>query len=352
VFRFERTFNPGYPYAFQVKRAEFDELLFRHAAANGVDAREGVRISELAFDAGGVSARGTAADGTVLEVRARYLVDATGRDTLLGAKLGLKRKHAKHQSAALFAHFRGVTRRSGEDEGNISVYRFEHGWVWMIPLRDGLMSVGAVCRPEYLKQRRGRNAEFLLETLRAIPAAWARMERAEIADHLHVTGNYSYECRELAGRRWIMVGDAFAFVDPIFSSGVFLAMNSAEHAARLIHEVLDAPQRERALQREYARTQRRGVHEFSWFIYRFTAPPMRHLFANPRNVWGVEQAMISMLAGDVFDNGGVRRRLRLFKVLYYLRALAMLPQALRSWFDRRRQLREAFAGGTTSQDHG
>ena len=87
----------------------------------------------------------------------------------LSAKRKLRRKNDQHQSAAIFGHFRGAERRAGEDAGNISIYSFEHGWMWMIPLPDGVMSVGAVCRPDYLKQRKGRTVEFLLETLKQNP---------------------------------------------------------------------------------------------------------------------------------------------------------------------------------------
>ena len=95
-------------------------------------------------------------------------------------KQKLRRKNAEHQSAAIFGHFHGAEFRPGEDAGNISIYNFEHGWMWMIPLPDGVMSVGAVCRPEYFKQRRGRTEEFLLETLQLNPALWKRMEKAEL----------------------------------------------------------------------------------------------------------------------------------------------------------------------------
>ena len=139
-----------------------------------------------------VTAQAHDAAGNALTIRARYFVDASGRDTLLGNALKLKRKNDKHQSAAIFAHFRGVEHRPGEDAGNISIYNFQHGWCWFIPLREGVMSVGCVCWPEYLKQRRGRNEAFLLDTLKTMPDAWARMTAAEMISEVRVTGNYSY----------------------------------------------------------------------------------------------------------------------------------------------------------------
>jgi flavin-dependent dehydrogenase len=350
VFRFGRALDPSWPHAFQVRRDEFDTLLFDNARTSGVSAWQGHRVTGLDLGADAVQVAGQSDDGTPFGCRASYLVDATGRDTLLGNQLRLKRRSRRHQSAALFAHFRGVERRAGDDAGNISIYRFGQGWVWLIPLRDGVTSVGAVCWPDYLKQRRGDNREFLLQTLQSIPELWRRMEHAEITGNLHATGNYSYACTRMAGHRWIMAGDSYAFVDPIFSSGVYLAMHAAEQAAAVVDGALREPASERARQRAYRRQVERGLATLSWFIHRFTTPAMRNLFANPRNDWQLEQAMISMLAGDVFRDNGVHWRLRVFKGIYLATALGDLKAQVRSFVWRRRQARALFSGGTTGQD--
>jgi flavin-dependent dehydrogenase len=351
TFKFARSLQPTADYAWQVRRDQFDEVLFRHAAQSGAHTREATRVQNVRCGSDGVRADLMAADGTTVSIEARYFVDASGRDTLLGAQMGLKKKHSTHQSAALFAHFRGALRRPGEDQGNISVYRFAHGWVWMIPLPDGLMSVGAVCWPDYLKQRRGRGAEFLIETLRAIPNVWERLAEAEIVGNFHVTGNYSYTCEPISGPRWLLAGDAIAFVDPIFSSGVYLAMDSAEQAAEVVAAALREPAREAALQKQYARHVRKGLRLFSWFIFRFTSPAMAQMFANPRNACRIEEAVISMLAGDVYRDGGIRWRLFLFRMFYRLTSLGMLGKQWAAAIFRRRQSKQTFHGGTTSQDH-
>lgn len=348
TFRFERALDPQFGYAFQVKREEFDQLLFEHAKANGVDAREAHHVERIEFGADGRPEAALARDaaGEPFRVRMRYLVDASGRDTLVGAQLKLKKKNPLHQSAAIFSHFTGVERRPGEDAGNITVQRFEHGWMWLIPLRQDVMSIGAVCFPEYLKTRRGDNENFLMRTLESEPSAWNRMQGATRVAPVHVTGNYSYTCTRMTGPGWVMVGDAYAFVDPVFSSGVYLGMNSAEQAAEVVDGALREPTRERVLQRAMERRLKRGLKHFQWFIYRFTTPVMRQLFNNPRNAWQVEQAVISMLAGDVFDNRRVLRRLRIFRAIYALTAVQLAPQALRGWLQRRRQVRVAVSGDT------
>ena len=344
TFQFARTLNPGTGYAVQIRREDLDQLLFRRAAACGAETHEATEVLRIDFAAAAATARLRQADGTERDLRVDYVVDATGRNTLLGTALRLKRKHQRHQSAALFAHFSGVQRREGGDEGNISIYRFPAGWVWMIPLPGDCMSIGAVCYPEYLKERRGSNAEFLLATLSRIPGARDRIQGARIIGNLHATGNYSYSCSRMSGHRWLMVGDAFAFLDPIFSSGVYLAMNSAERAAEVVAGALREPQREAALQRHYARYVRRGLGEISWFIFRFTSPAMTRLFAHPRDTLQVERAMVSMLAGDVFNSPRVWWRLQLFKLIYLWTWVSLWRRSLRNNRIRRRQVGVAFDG--------
>lgn len=335
-FSFARALDMVRDHAWQVRREDFDALLFARARAVGVDAREGVEALEVGAPATGadglrrqpVRLRGE--DGVERTVHARYVVDASGRDTLLARQRGLKRAHPRHRSAAIYAHFHGVARRPGEEAGNITILRLATGWVWMIPLPDGLMSVGAVGSPEWLKTRRGPLGEFLLETIRSNPDARERMRDATLASEPEATGNYAYGASAMAGPGWLLAGDAYAFIDPIFSSGVYLAMSSAESAVDVVDGALREPAREAALQRAWSARVRRGLAEFSWFIERFTGPVMRELFQHPRNTWQVEQAVISLLAGDVFDNPRVRQRLRVFRAIHAITALRLRLLDLRA----------------------
>jgi flavin-dependent dehydrogenase len=352
TYAFARSLGSSPPHAFQVWRQDFDRMLFEHARETGVDGREGAEVI-------GVEQRGDrdsrveveAADGRRYRVHARYVIDASGRDAFLASKRKLRRKNPEHQSAAIFGHFRGAETRAGEDAGNISIYSFEHGWMWMIPLPDGVMSVGAVCRPDYLKQRRGRTTEFLFETLKLSPALWKRIERAQlIGDEVRVTGNYSYDATTIGGVGWMLVGDAFAFLDPVFSSGVYLAMSGAEQVAAVVDAALDDPSREIALQRRLERRLRAGMRRFAFFIYRFNGPVMQQMFRSPRNTWQVEQGVISMLAGDLFDSRPVWWRLQLFRVIYAFCALRDFGRWNRERKYRLAQARTEFKGGTTPVD--
>ena len=352
TYAFSRALGPSPPHAFQVWRQDFDKMLFDHARENGVDAREGSEVLGVEQGASRDSRVDVRADdGSRFAVQARYVLDASGRDGFLARKKKLRRKNMEHQSAAIFGHFRNAVERTGEDAGNVSIYRFEHGWMWMIPLPDGVMSVGAVCSPDYLKQRRGRTNAFLFETLKRNPALWARIDQARLVDdQVHVTGNYSYDATTIGGPGWMLVGDAFAFLDPVFSSGVYLAMAGAEEVAAVVDASLKEPAREAALQRKLEKRLRAGMARFSFFIYRFNSPAMRQMLRAPRNTWQVEQAVISMLAGDLFDTPSVLRRLHLFRVIYAISSL----RELRNWWAERRyrlaQAKATFTGGTTPLD--
>lgn len=340
TFRFDRALGKTPHYSFQVERATMDRMLFEHAREHGVDARELAKVEGVAFDAAGVTAQVSSA-GTMTTLRARYFVDASGRDTLLGKQLGLIERNREHQSAAMFAHYTGIAYNPDDPGGNIiSVNRFAHGWAWFIPLPDGTTSVGCVCKPGYLKTRQGADkGEFMTRTLAIVPGSMPRMTHAERVTPVQFTGNYSYACRRLAGPRWILVGDAWAFLDPVFSSGVYLAMYSARRALDVVDGALREPRREAALQKAYTRHLRAGYKRFAWFIYRFNSPVMKLLFAEPRNVMQVEQGVISMLAGDVFDDKLVLSKLRIFKTIYAIASAVTLRQWLADRIDRRRQNR-------------
>ena len=148
----------------------------------------------------------------------------------------------------------------------------------------------------------------------------------------------------------MLIGDAFAFLDPVFSSGVYLAMSGAEQAVGVVDAALREPAREAALLRKLEKRQRAGMARFSFFIYRFNGPVMQQMFRQPRNTWQLEQGVISMLAGDLFDTPKVLRRLRLFKVMYALCGLRNLRRWRAEHRYRLAQARSEFTGGTTPLD--
>lgn len=350
TYYFSFALDKNHPHAYEVRRSEFDHLLLQNSAARGVEVHEGVRVTHVELT-NGPAVQAKDERGQIQHWQARQVVDASGRHTFLATRFGSKQKNPRHASAAIFGHFKNAQRLSGRDAGNISIFWFKHGWQWMIPLRDGIMSVGAVCWPEYLKTRGSTPpADFLWQTIELCPGVSKRMQEATLIGEARATGNYSYRSTRLYGDGWLMVGDAFAFVDPVFSSGVYLAMNSA----CLGTEVVDARLREAAtapqLASAYERRMRRGLRVFSWFIYRFTSPSMERLFMAPSNRFRILEAVISVLAGDVFSKTPIMRPLILFKAIYYTASARYLTGSLRAWWRRRRNAGETFRGGTTPLD--
>ena len=323
TFEFADAWDKNLPSSFQVRRSEFDHILLRNAAAKGARVIEGWRVAELDLaHADGVEVTGRDEAGQEQRWRARFLIDASGRDTLLANKLGLKDRNRRHASAAIYGHFTGAVRQEGRAEGNISIFWFDHGWIWFIPLSDGTTSIGAVCPPDYLKGRKTDVTTFFRQTIAQAPALAERLKDATLIGSATATGNYSYRARAMSGRNYLMVGDAYAFIDPVFSTGVYLAMNSAFRAADAVTTVLREPrQAQQALARFDAEV-KRGIDRFTWFIYRMNRPALRDLFMNPRNILRLQEAVLSMLSGDVFRPSPVHARLMIFKALYYAKALS------------------------------
>jgi flavin-dependent dehydrogenase len=348
---FERAVDKTNPYAVQVRRSEFDKLLLDKSRATGTKVHEGVRVTAVDFpkDAPAVV---TAVDesGAKRTWQARFVVDASGRDTFLSRTLGLKRMNPRHRSAAIFGHFRNVERRAGREAGNISLYWFDSGWIWMIPLHDGAMSIGAVCWTDYLKERRTSLEELLWATIRRCPAVVERMKDASLMGNVTATGNYSYSSTSMYGRGYLLIGDAHTFVDPVFSTGVYLAMHSAVTGAEAVHAYLDNPTAGLAALRRMEKCQRQGIRLVSWFIYRFTSPALRQLVLSRRKVRLAEAAVISVLAGDFYGTTRIRSGVLQFKALYYFVSLFFLPAHVTNALRRRGSVRSGFSGGTLPQD--
>jgi flavin-dependent dehydrogenase len=340
IFAFADAWEGVPKHAYQVRRSEFDHALLNHARDSGAEVIEKCRAKSVRFESDRVVIEAQhEEDGRAVEVTARYLIDATGRDTFMASRLGIKRKNPKHTSAALYGHFRGAQRNAGAAEGDIEIYWFAHGWMWFIPLADGTTSVGAVCWPYYLKTRDTDSSTFFLRTLQTCPPLWERVKDATLIAPATATGNYSYTSDHMAGDRYVMVGDAFAFVDPVFSSGVYLAMNSAQLAVDVIDVALRDPSAAPRLKRAFERRVRRGLKTFTWMIYRMTSPIMRDLIMRPRDIFGVQRAVISFLAGDVYDPGPVRRRVMAFRGIYYLSSLKHWRRAWRTVLNRKNAIR-------------
>jgi flavin-dependent dehydrogenase len=232
---FRQALGREHEYTFQVERARFDQILLDQAVADGCEAVHGAKVR---------SVRRTQADRMVVDyddaqgphcVEARWVVDASGRTGIAGTHLGIPKLPTRDQKmVAVYSHFRGVVRNSGEAAGHTIIVRFKEGWFWLIPVSEATTSVGVVVTPGLLREQGGDLETVFRHCVATNPDVARRLAGAEAVMPLRATADYSWRFKSLAEGRVLLTGDAAGFVDPIFSSGVMLAMKSGRLAARTI----------------------------------------------------------------------------------------------------------------------
>ncbi len=318
LFHFDEATDPRYPMCFQVPRDEFDRLLLERAAESGARVHEGAAVKSARQEADGTWRLEVAQDGGgAQDVRARFLVDASGRDGVLARQRALRDMDPGARRAAVFAHYRGVPRREGRDAGNIIIIMMRDGWFWVIPFADGRTSVGVVAEGGRIKEQ-ALPAEATFErAIERCPAARALMAHAERVSPVYATSDWTYSARRIAGDGYFLVGDAAAFIDPVFSTGVLLAMSSGEMAADRLVAVLGGrraprPRLSRPCQRDYERRVRRHVRGYRRLVDTFYSAAFPRLCFFPETRIGLPGAVINLLAGDMEPAWRVRWRLQLF----------------------------------------
>ena len=271
-FYFFQTIRHECSQTWQVWRAEFDQMLLDNARARGVEVRQHVAVRDVLMEgARVVGVRADEKDGRKgLEIRAKVVVDATGRDALLSRKFGWRDKDVDLNKIAVWSYYENAMRDAGLDEGATTVaYVPQKGWFWYIPLHSNIVSVGVVGEPSYLyRDSRDPNVIFHRE---AEACAWIRdhISVGRQVEPVRVTGEYSYHSKRIGGDGFCLVGDAFAFLDPLFSTGVFLALKSGELAADAIHAGLASGDPTGAHFDQYYATQRRAVMSFRALVRAF-----------------------------------------------------------------------------------
>jgi len=332
TFEFADAMDKTMPMAYQVRRAEFDEILIRNARDKNARVVEGCQVKDVNFLHDGAQVLARHNDGSMESVHARFVLDASGRDTFLGNRFKAKRRNKKHNSTAIYAHFSGAVRNPGKAAGNITIFWFEHGWFWYIPLSDGTTSVGAVTWPYYLKTCKEKSLDqFFQETITLCAPLQTRLQYAQLTSVVEATGNFSYLCDYSHGKNYLLLGDAYAFIDPVFSSGVMMAMQSAFVGADTVETCLSHPELAGAALKKFDKTMKIGPKEFSWFIYRITNPTMRNMFMEPRNIFRIKEALLSVLSGDVYRKSPIHGRLWVFKVIYYAASLLNPRRTFKAW---------------------
>lgn len=255
----------------QVKREVFDQMLLENARNHGVTVREQVTVKDL-IDKDGVVVGVVAhpLEGEPIEYHARMTIDASGRDALAMHKHGWRVKDPALNKMAVWTYYQGALRDPGVDEGATTVaYVPEKGWFWYIPLQNDIVSVGIVAEPSYL-YRDGRDPQVIFQ--REINNnRWIREHLApgtQVGGYRH-TADYSYRSRFCARDGLVLIGDAFAFLDPVFSSGVFLALKSADLATEVVHQCLQDGNVSAGRFSEYGETVCQGIEAMRGLVYAF-----------------------------------------------------------------------------------
>jgi flavin-dependent dehydrogenase len=303
-FEFANAMRAEHAYAFQVPRDEFDEVLLDHAATTGADVREGWSVERVRFE--GARARGVVArdpSGATHALDARFVVDATGRDAIVARAKQTTAKIPHLDKTAVFAHYRGVVRGEGVQEGDIDIIVFPAGWFWVIPFKDGRTSVGAVVKSTWIKERRHLDPDAMLEAaVGESPTATRLLARAEKLWPGRALADYSYRVSEVTGEGWIAVGDAGGFIDPLFSTGAHLGMVGGVLGAEAIDEALRANDVSAARFEAWKTRVHRGTDLFQSAVVAFyTGELVKYLFAADTRTY-LRRAITSMLTGDVFDD--------------------------------------------------
>jgi FADH2-dependent halogenase len=287
------------PQTWQVPRAEFDDLLLRHATTSGADVREEHRVLDVAFDTDGVTVTVRDPSGSTFPVRASAVVDASGRVGVLARKFGLRMDEPRLANIAIFSHYSGVPRREGRRAGDIRIVaRHDLGWFWFIPISDTLLSVGVVLpRPAFDALPRMSHEALLEHTLAETPAAAALMHAARREWPVRVEKDFSFGARAYAGDRWLLVGDAGSFLDPVFSTGVAIALESGVEAGRALDRGLESGDLSARAFVTFNRRQQRRYRAFRRFVLAFYTRGFRDLFFQPRPSAVVFRAVVTSLAG-------------------------------------------------------
>lgn len=325
---FTEGFGDGGTNAYNVERSSFDEMLLEAAADAGADVHRGCSvqsIESLEEDAVEVTVGGQ-------RVGAKFLIDASGANTLVARHLGLRKTLPAFRKFAYFAQFTGVKRGEGSSAGDIVIVMCDEGWFWLIPIDEERTSVGLVLDSSFAKNSTIPAPDMLEWAIPRVPQVQARCENAVRVSPVCVKGDFSYTCKPYAGPGYFLCGDSAIFVDPIFSAGVCLGMMTAKRAAEAIISLLKGEVAPKKVREDYI-----SFFEQSSSIYfrlneAYYGQSFREFIVNPRKTFNINRAMITILGGHVFPPPlpfHLRWRLRLFKQLIRIqRYIPIVPRRL------------------------
>jgi flavin-dependent dehydrogenase len=311
VIRFE--FSDGFaPNAqtFNVERSVFDKMLLDECRAAGADVREQTAVKRIVRMGDGDVAVETGAGETLT---GKYLIDASGQATLVARHLGTKKASTEPhlQKVAYFSHFEGVVRRPGREEGHPTIVMADEGWFWIIHVNERVTSVGMVLDASVAKQIDVPADRMLAWGMARCPFVRERCANATGPDTNQVISNFSYRCRPYAGEGHFLVGDAAAFLDPIFSTGVCLGMMQARELARHLLDLLAGRTTPDRARQDFIGFTENHTSVYLRIIRQFYCQSFRELFLNGIGPLRMHRAVLAVLAGNVFPRPAWKLRWRL-----------------------------------------
>lgn len=312
-------------WTFNVERALFDKMLMDEARSAGAEVRENVAVKQIGhLSDGAVSI--CLADGCQLS--AKYLLDATGAGCLVGRHLGTRKPVADPalRKVAYFEHFKNVRRLDGNEEGYPALFMAREGWFWLIAVNAELTSVGFVCHPDLARQVGVAPNQMLSWAIDRCPCVRKRMASAIGPAKNQIVSDFSYTCKPYSGSGFFLLGDAACFLDPIFSTGVTLAMMSAKQAAENVIRILQQGRNPARARADYNRFVAGSTGVFWHLIRSYYTHSFRELFLHGRGPLNVHGAVISILSGQVFPKPPfcLYWRLKLFDLLMFINKIKPL----------------------------
>jgi len=342
-FYFKDGFRSQRDRAYQVTRSDFDKLLLDHSRENGAEVLEETEVKRLDFaddrvkieietsrtitstmepagaERDGRETRGFASEDARKSIEARYLLDCSGRQTVLGSLFKLKKTYDHLQKFSVFAHYENIDRLPGRDATLIRMVRGLDRWFWMIPLTDTRTSVGVVMDTVTFRATKLAPQAALEKFIAEQPLVSERMKNAVRVSPVYSTGDFSYRNSRLSGERWLLAGDAAGFIDPVFSSGVFLAIMSAERAADTLDGVLRDESKRPRLFEKYSRTVNRIMDIYLTFVTAWyqRSKEFLEVFLNPSDRMQIAAAVNAVLAGNEGKSFAIKWRMWLFYFFVY-----------------------------------
>lgn len=326
-FYFEDGFRSQTDRSYQVTRADFDKLLLDHAAESGAEVREETSVDDVNFSEDEVTLKISRKDGAADQIRARYVIDAGGRTSILSARFKLKKNYEHLQKISIFAHYDGMERAEGRDGTLTRMVRAIDRWFWVIPLTATRTSVGVVLDGAVFKESGLSPEDFLERAIAEQPLLTRRMTEAERVTPVRTAADFSYRSTRLTGDRWMLAGDAAGFIDPVFSSGVFLAVLAGEQAADVLHELLDHPKRARKLFSRYERNINKAMDVYLRFVDAWYSKEFIEVFLHPQDIFQIPPAVNAVLGGNAGTSFAIRWRMWIFYSIVRLqRYLPLCPR--------------------------